>query len=184
MQKQILQGNKIINYQIKPSIRSRRMRIAVYCDSRVVVSLPFGFAESKAEKYLKEKFFWILEKLEHFKKYPVNLLFKTSKLEYKKHKTQALLLAKQKVEQWNTFYNFSYNKVNIKNSKTRWGSCSKKKNLNFNYKIVHLPEKLVDYLVIHELCHLKEFNHSKNFWNLMAQTIPDFRERRAELRKL
>jgi predicted metal-dependent hydrolase len=67
--------------------------------------------------------------------------------------------------------------------KSRWGSCSRKKNLNFNYKLIQLPLELADYIVVHELCHLQEFNHGQGFWNLVGETIPDYKARRDELRK-
>jgi predicted metal-dependent hydrolase len=107
---------------------------------------------------------------------------KGSKSEYLKYKNQALDLVKNKLEHFNKFYNFKYNKVTVRNQSTRWGSCSKSGNLNFNYKLALLPENLVDYVVVHELCHLGEFNHSKNFWDLVARVIPDFKDRRQELR--
>lgn len=107
---------------------------------------------------------------------------KGSKSEYLKYKNQALELVRNKLEHFNKFYNFKYNKVTVRNQSTRWGSCSKSGNLNFNYKLALLPENLVDYVVVHELCHLGEFNHSKNFWDLVARTVPDFKERRQELR--
>ncbi len=68
--------------------------------------------------------------------------------------------------------------------KTRWGSCSKKKNLNFNARIAQLPDHLIDYVIVHELCHLIEFNHSAKFWALVAQTIPDPQNCRRELRHI
>lgn len=159
------------------------MRIAVFADSSVVVTLPFGFAREAAENYFKEKFNWVLKSLNYFKKYKHQPLIKSGRREYLKHKILALSLAKVKVEQWNKIYSFNYHRVNIKNQKTRWGSCSKKGNLNFNYKIVHLPETALDYLVIHELCHLKEFNHSQNFWALVAQAVPDYKKQRQALRE-
>ena len=107
---------------------------------------------------------------------------KGSKSEYLKYKVQALDLVKNKLEHFNQFYNFKYNKVTVRNQSTRWGSCSKSGNINFNYKLALLPESLVDYVVVHELCHLGEFNHSKNFWDLVARTVPDYKERRQELR--
>jgi predicted metal-dependent hydrolase len=107
---------------------------------------------------------------------------KGSKSEYLKYKDQALILVKNKLEHFNQFYNFKYNKVTIRNQSTRWGSCSRRGNINFNYKLALLPENLVDYVIVHELCHLGEFNHSKDFWDLVARTIPDFKERRQELR--
>lgn len=82
----------------------------------------------------------------------------------------------------NELYGFAYNRVAIRNQRTRWGSCSKRGNLNFNYRIASLPLHLADYVIVHELCHLGEFNHSPQFWNLVARAIPDHRERRKELR--
>lgn len=84
---------------------------------------------------------------------------------------------------FNQFYGFKINRVAIKNTKSRWGSCSSKKNLNFNYKIIYLKPELADYLIVHELCHLGEFNHSKNFWALVAKTIPNFIKINKELRR-
>ncbi|MFA6416526.1 MAG: M48 family metallopeptidase [Candidatus Paceibacterota bacterium] len=102
---------------------------------------------------------------------------------YLQHKESARILVGQKIEYFQTSYNFSVGKVAIRNQKTRWGSCSKKGNLNFNYKIALIPERLADYIIFHELCHLKEFNHSANFWALVAQEIPDYRARKEELKK-
>lgn len=107
---------------------------------------------------------------------------KGSKSEYLKYKDQALILVKNKLEHFNQFYNFKYNKVTIRNQSTRWGSCSRRGNINFNYKLALLPESLTDYVVVHELCHIGEFNHSKDFWDLVARTVPDYKERRQELR--
>lgn len=106
-----------------------------------------------------------------------------SKLQYIEYKEQAKILAERKVAQFNLLYNFPVNKITIRNQKTRWGSCSRKGNLNFTYKIALLPEKLVDYIVVHEICHLGEFNHSQNFWDLVGKTIPDYLELRKELHK-
>jgi predicted metal-dependent hydrolase len=101
---------------------------------------------------------------------------------YIKHKETARELATRKVSYFNEFYKHRYNKIHIRNQKTRWGSCSKQGNLNFNYKILFLPEKASDYIIVHELCHLKEFNHSPKFWNLVAKKFPDYREIKRALR--
>jgi predicted metal-dependent hydrolase len=71
--------------------------------------------------------------------------------------------------------------VRIRNSKTRWGSCSVKGNLNFHYKLVLLPPELADYVIVHELCHLQELNHSERFWALVARYMPEHRRLRREL---
>ena len=109
---------------------------------------------------------------------------KGSKVEYIKHKSTALTLAENRISHFNRFYQFKINRVSIKNQSSRWGSCSKKGNLNFNYKIAKLPPSLADYVIVHELCHLKEFNHSPAFWNLVAQTIPNHKAIRKQFKKI
>lgn len=102
---------------------------------------------------------------------------------YQKNKSEARALVAEKLLKYNKFYNFKYNRVSIRDQKTRWGSCSKKGNLNFNYKLMFLPEELADYIIVHELCHLKEFNHSSHFWAEVSRVFPNHLKLRADLRK-
>jgi predicted metal-dependent hydrolase len=95
----------------------------------------------------------------------------------------------KRLEYFNSIYGYSYNNIRIKKQKTRWGSCSEKKNINFNIKIMFLPQELFDYIIVHELCHLGEFNHSRRFWNLVAKTQPNYidlknRLKHIDLRKI
>lgn len=103
---------------------------------------------------------------------------------YLELKVTALDLVKTRLEYWNLHYKLSYGRVSVKNHVSRWGSCSSKGNLNFNYRIVTLSPKLVDYVVVHELCHIGQFNHSQKFWDLVGETIPNYLECRAELKKI
>ena len=73
-------------------------------------------------------------------------------------------------------------RICIKDVKSRWGSCSSKRNLNFNWWLIMAPMEVLDYVVVHELCHLKEMNHSKDFWVLVEGILPDYKERRKWLR--
>lgn len=99
-----------------------------------------------------------------------------------KHKEEALRFISSKIDYYNNIYGFDFNRISIRNQKTRWGSCSSKKNLNFNYRILFLPERMADYIIVHELFHLKEMNHSRKFWNLVAEVVPDYLDIRKELR--
>lgn len=101
---------------------------------------------------------------------------------YLKYKKDAEVLVRERLEYFNQFYNYKWGRITIRNQKTRWGSCSKKGNLNFNYKIALLTPDQADYIIVHELCHLKEFNHSGIFWDLVAHTIPNYKEVRHSLR--
>jgi len=74
-------------------------------------------------------------------------------------------------------------RVTIKDQKTRWGSCSSKGNLNFNWRAIMAPLKVVDYIVVHELCHLVHLNHSQDFWKLVSSTLPDYKAGKDWLRK-
>lgn len=100
-----------------------------------------------------------------------------------KKREQARRFVENRLSYFNKFYKFEINHVSIKNTSTRWGSCSSKGNLNFNYKIIYLRSQLSDYLIVHELCHLGQLNHSKRFWALVKQTIPDYVIINKELRR-
>lgn len=123
-----------------------------------------------------------MKKLNFFKSNPRQGLSKGSQADYEKYKSAAYFLVKKRLEYFSIIYGFKYNKFSIKNQATRWGSCSKKGSLNFNYQVFKLAPKLADYIIVHELCHLKEFNHSKRFWGLVAETIPNYLELRKELK--
>jgi predicted metal-dependent hydrolase len=77
----------------------------------------------------------------------------------------------------------SYQRIAIRGQKTRWGSCSRKKNLSFNWKLIMAPGSVVEYVIIHELLHLKEMNHSKRFWELVARYCPGWRENKKWLKQ-
>jgi predicted metal-dependent hydrolase len=78
-----------------------------------------------------------------------------------------------RLEHFNAFYGFPFARVTFRNQKSRWGSCSRRRNLNFNWRLVMAPIEVLDYVVVHELCHLKEMNHSSRFWALVAHQVED-----------
>jgi len=103
------------------------------------------------------------------------------KKRYFEHKEKARTFVHERLCSINEHYGFKYRRVSIRDTKTRWGSCSSQGNLNFSYKIIFLPPYLADYVITHELCHLQEFNHSKHFWNLVEQKIPDHHKCKEDL---
>ncbi len=113
---------------------------------------------------------------------PKKLLSHLSAKDYRENKKKAYELISGRISYFNQTGEYPVGQVSIKNQKTRWGSCSSKKNLSFNYKLLFLPPNLRDYIIIHELCHLKEMNHSKNFWSLVSQKVPNYKALRREIK--
>lgn len=184
MIKEVIIGNKI-KVKIRKSSRARLMRIAVYRDGRVLAVQPVRISFTHLLRFIESKIGWTEKKLKYFEKLaPIVHSVRYSKKEKICLKVEAKKLVLKKLKHFNQSYNFDYKKIFIRDQKTRWGSCSKGGNLNFNYKIAALPEKMADYIIVHELCHLAEFNHSKNFWDLVSKNMPDYLEIRKELRKL
>ncbi len=178
----ILIQNTKIEYQLKPSARSNSIRITMYPGGKVVITVGKNLNQELIHKFVLKKQDWILKKFNHLKNIPV--YDAVANLQgYKKYKEQALLLTKERLEHFNRFYGFKYNKISIKQHKSRWGSCSRKGNLNFNYKVALLPAIQSDYIFVHELCHLQEFNHSSRFWDLVGKTIPNYKQIRRDLKK-
>jgi hypothetical protein len=91
------------------------------------------------------------------------------KEEYEYNKNTVRKMVTERVEFFNSFYKFPYNNISIRNQTSVWGSCSRSGNLQFNYKLVYVPEKTMDYVIVHEICHLKEHNHGPNFWKLVEK---------------
>ena len=100
---------------------------------------------------------------------------------YGAHKEKARALVHARLAHWNEFYGYTYGRVAIRDQRSRWGSCSSKRNLNFNYRLVFIPIELVDYVIVHELCHLEHFNHSELFWGAVAKALPDYKRLKADL---
>ncbi len=186
MLKEIKLNQEKISYILKTSRRARHLRLAVYCSGELVVTKPWYVGEKMVERFMVKKADWILKSLAKFKgiKNSDSLINKLLPGDFKKNKEKARQIITTRLEYFNNFYNFKYNRVSIRNQKTRWGSCSKRGNLNFNYRLIYLSGESLDYVVVHELCHLKEMNHSARFWRLVAEQIPGYKEVRKKIKFL
>ena len=206
MEKEIELNKNKVKYNLKISRRARLMRLEVKQNGELVVTVPRGMNYSLVDKFIIEKTKWVIDKINYFESIrgkETLLCQGFGRARYLKYKEKAKVLAESRIEYYNEVYKNLYNnfkinpvkfreaeillsvklfdrvnRVSIKNTKSRWGSCSKKGNLNFNYKIALLSQELADYVIVHELCHLGEFNHSKKFWKLVSLTIPNYKESR------
>ena len=177
-----------ISFDLIRSLRARNVRISIYPNCKVKVIAPSLVPEFIVKRFVLSKKEWITKKLDHFRKNPISkerlLLNNLGRKDFAINKEKALQLVKERLAHFNKHYGFIYNKITIRNQKSRWGSCSHNGNLNFNYKIVFLAPNLQDYIIVHELCHIKELNHSAKFWALVSETVLDCKTPRRELKKL
>lgn len=160
----------------------RSFTLSVHAGGRVTVTVPKRTSHDVITRFLREKKEWLREALRASKKAPYTPT--VDRQHYKKHKEQARAFVLSRLATLNTHYGFTYNAVRIRMNTSRWGSCSNHGNLNFDYRILFLPKEMQDYLLVHELCHLEELNHSKRFWGLVAQTVPEYVSVRRALRKI
>lgn len=135
------------------------------------------YINNKNLKYILENDKLIVQK-------NINDEFSDDDLFFKWLKIQAENYIPIRVQKLAKQYNFEYKKLQLKNLNSRWGSCSIKKILSFNIKLMYFNHKVIDYVIVHELCHLKEMNHSAKFWKLVQNIIPNYNIYRKELNKI
>ncbi|MCM1189561.1 MAG: M48 family metallopeptidase [bacterium] len=100
----------------------------------------------------------------------------------KRYRSAARNVFESRVAYYHAFTGGSYTSLSVRDQKTRWGSCSSRGTLSFNYRLIFAPREVLDYVVVHELCHLTHMNHSKDFWRMVESVLPDYRVRRKWLR--
>ncbi len=158
---------------------ARGMKLKVYAGGRVVVtSSPRFGSEASAERLVRRHADWLAEAVERASEQPAAQPLQGPADEYKRFKRAALAVARERVDRFAPRLGVSPGRLSIRNQKTRWGSCSRRGALSFHYKIALVPRPLADYLVVHELAHLKHFDHSPRFWAAVASLIPDYRRLR------
>ena len=175
--------NQKISYQIIRSSR-KTMSLEIKTDGTILVRAPFGIPESKIQKFVEEKQEWILKNLVKIQKRDEQReqITRLSALERQHLQNKACVLIPRRVSYFAEKIGVSYGKITLRQQKTRWGSCSANGNLNFNWLLILAPPQVLDYVVVHELCHRKEMNHSPAFWKEVEAILPDYREKRKWLK--
>ena len=157
------------------------MRLAVYPDGEVVVTAPPFFGLGVIKHFFDKHIKWVSRKVEETKGKSV---IRIPRADIPLLKRQALALAHERSAHFAAFYGARVGRIAVRAQKTRWGSCSHKGDLSFNYRLAALPQHIVDYIVVHEVCHILELNHSKQFWAQVARTVPNHKAIRKEIREL
>ena len=177
---------KSFEYEI---IYSRRKTVAIQITSmgQVVVRAPYRCPRSFIEAFVRGKEDWVLKHLEqaqaNLEKRQASAHPPLSTADRTRYIKIARDIFTRKVEYYARIMGVSYGRISIREQKTRWGSCSSKGNLNFNWRLILAPEEVLDYVVVHELAHCREMNHSKAFYAVIESVLPDYRRAQRWLRE-
>lgn len=170
---QIKYKEKNITYEL---IKSKIKNLYIYVkDGKVIIKAPIRMKDKQIQEFVEKKAKWIYQKLkqEREKKEEVIELEDIRRLEK---------MVQKGIEKYAKLLKETPNKVRIKDIKYAWGSCSSNRNITISMKLAKKQEKIIEYVILHEMCHLKYMNHSKEFWNLVGSYIPDYKKCRALLK--
>ena len=177
--------NHPFTYEIIYSAR-RTTALQVTPDGRVIVRAPKRCPRSFIQAFVRQKEDWVLRQLARFEKqrkeHPAADHPPLSDKDRARYISIARDIFTRKAAYYSRIMGVSYGRITIREQKTRWGSCSSKGNLNFNWRLILAPEEVLDYVVVHELAHRREMNHSKAFYAVVESVLPDYRQARRWLR--
>jgi predicted metal-dependent hydrolase len=179
-------------YTIRESRRAASVSITITAEGEVRVTKPAGIPLGIVERFVQGKAAWIEKTLARFQKAQQRRAragreiigmpkLRRGTAAHREAAAAARRLVMERLPVVNQAYGFRHGRVSIRSQRTRWGSCSRRGTLSFNYRLVYLPLPLADYVIAHELCHLRHMNHSKAFWALVETVVPDWKRRRGEL---
>ena len=175
--------NEKISYQI---IRSQRktMSLEIKSDGQIIVRAPLRLSQVRIRRFVEQKQEWILKNLEKIQKREVQR--ETVPGLSKEERTRLQQEACRKISERTAYFagkiGVSYGRITLRQQKTRWGSCSANGNLNFNWLLILAPPEVLDYVVVHELCHRRQMNHSQAFWNEVSAVLPGYKEQKKWLK--
>ena len=185
MNSEIVIGNREYSVSV---IRSQRKSISleVRDGDIILLRIPYMMSDRDVMYFLQENYDWVQNSVRKLvSRRDLRESTEAKKLQELSEKELDDIKNKiaDRVRYYSRIMDVSYGKITIRNQKTRWGSCSYRGNLNFNYQLYYLPDELLDYVVIHELAHRRHMDHSDAFWAEVEKYCPDYRERRRKLKE-
>ena len=177
-----------IEYEV---IRSARKTIAVQVniDKSVLVRAPKRCSKAAIEVFVEEHKEWIIRKKKEMERRAAEREEKRKNMprwreeDYRSCRLEAEKALGERTAFFAKVMGIDYGRITVRNQKTRWGSCSAKGNLNFNWRLILAPGEVLDYVVVHELAHRREMNHSERFWRLVENILPDYQRQRRWLKE-
>jgi len=172
-------------YEVRLSRRAKRMSFVVHWNGRCELILPERKKISKwaISLFIRSHHGWIVRNILKQQKKADKIPLQHQGIPVKVVSEKSLETVQSYIDHYCSIYAFKPKGTKVRSYKTRWGSCSQNNQLRFHYKLSLLSNELIEYVVIHELCHTIHFNHSKQFWSLVEEFCPQYKERRKKLKK-
>lgn len=164
--------------------RAKRKTLAVTItpEGGLLIKAPEKMAEKEIKRFLEQRRYWIYKQTKHMIAASADRIHRSEE-EINKLREQARTVLTEKTDYYKSVLGVDYKRLRIGDQKTRWGSCSSRATISYNWRLILMPEEIMDYVVVHELCHLLEMNHSNNFWCHVSKIIPDYKNRRKWLKE-
>lgn len=163
-------------------VSSRKtLAITVTREGQLLVKAPFSMKEREIERFLRQKRYWIYKQTKRILEQGESVQRSDAEIHILREKARKVLTGR--TDYYKQLLDVEYRRLRIGDQKTRWGSCSSKGTISYNWRLVLMPEKIMDYVVVHELCHLLEMNHSAKFWKRVSEVLPDYKDRRKWLKE-
>lgn len=157
--------------------KRRTVSLQIKPDGSVELKVPLQTTNAQIQEVLNQKSDWIQKHLRSVQERQQQLsqIQPLTMDEMRALANQAMEVIPQRVADFAPIVGVTYGRITIRNQKSRWGSCSDRGNLNFNCLLMLVPPAALDYVVVHELCHRKEMNHSRRFWAEVEKILPDYK---------
>lgn len=162
--------------------KRKTLAVTVTPEGGLLIKAPERMPEKEIERFLGQRRYWIYKQTKHMLAANADRIYRSEE-EIKKLREQARTMLTEKTDYYKKILGVNYKRLRIGDQKTRWGSCSSNGTISYNWRLILMPEEIMDYVVVHELCHLLEMNHSNNFWHQVSGIIPDYKVKRKWLKE-
>ena len=162
--------------------KRKTLAITITPEGSLLIKAPFQMKEKEIERFIGQKRYWIYKQAKRVIEENKHRVCRSEE-EINELREQAREVLTQKTDYYKQILKVDYQRIRIGNQKTRWGSCSSRGTISYNWHLILMPERIMDYVVVHELCHLLEMNHSAAFWKKVSEILPDYQSRRKWLKE-
>ncbi len=162
--------------------KRRTLALEVTPDARLIVRAPKKADKSLIAAFIEAKKPWILKKKQQMARRMEEMPEELAKPRPEIDKDKAASVIKERLDHFSSKMGLSYDLFRLSGARKRWGTCSRRADIRINWRLAYAQEDILDYVIVHELSHIKEKNHSRNFWALVAQILPDHKARRRWLK--